>query len=659
VRALVGLVSIAGVCAAAGSAAGVTLSRGERGIDAGPTAEPAVAFAVSKPLRELAAAPTSARAPAFGVTKFEAYLESRLAGAQATPPGGGAPDPVVQRALGAGTIPAPSTSFEGIPQTIGTIRPIPPDTVGEIGPNHYVQMVNLRYAVFDRQGRLLVGPLPTNTLFGPLGDICGVTNEGDPIVLYDQLADRWLLSQFGFLANQSTSFPRGPYYECVAVSKTGDPTGAYFLYAFKINDTKLNDYPKLGVWPDAYYLSMNQFFFGDSGQVSYGSAGVAALERERMLAGDPGARIVYFDLERRDPNLGGMLPSDLDGFRLPPTGAANTFIEVDFPEFGFPTDQLTIFQFHVDWVNTAASAFTGPVAVPTAPFDPLLCNFSRACIPQKGSFQRLDAISDRLMHRLAYRNFGTHESLVVNHSVDTGGDHAGIRWYEIRNPRGGPFIHQQGTFAPDADHRWMGSIAMDGNGNAALGYSVSGSNLFPSIRYTGRLADDPPGLMTLGEATLVAGSGAQTHPAGRWGDYSAMSVDPLDDCTFWYTQEYYTETTDRTWRTRVGAFTYPECDTTDPESRARASSGRTGKTVRLRYSVTDNKGETSETVTVLRPNGKRLRTITTELGPATGAVESVSFKAPGMPGTYRFCVVAEDPKGNESAESCARLRLRA
>jgi hypothetical protein len=354
-----------------------------------------------------------------------------------------------------------------------------------------------------------------------------------------------------------------------------------------------------------------------------------------------------------------MLPSDLDGFRPPPAGAANTFIEVDFPEFGFPTDQLTIFQFHVDWTNTAASTFTGPVAVATAPFDPLLCNFSRDCIPQKGSFQRLDAISDRLMHRLAYRNFGTHESLVVNHSVDVGGDHAGIRWYEIRNPRGGPFIHQQGTFAPDADHRWMGSIAMDGNGDAALGYSVSGPNLFPSIRYTGRMAEDPPGLMTLGEATLVAGGGAQTHPAARWGDYSAMSVDPRDDCTFWYTQEYYPETSERAWHTRIGAFTYPECDATDPDARARPSSGRTGKIVQLRYSVTDNKGQTSETVTVFRPNGKRLRTIMTELGPATGGIESVPFRAPRQAGNYRFCVVAGDTKGNESAQSCARLRLRA
>jgi hypothetical protein len=334
-------------------------------------------------------------------------------------------------------------------------------------------------------------------------------------------------------------------------------------------------------------------------------------------------------------------------------------VEVDFPEFGFPADQLSVFQFHVDWSDPAASAFTGPVAVPTAPFDPLLCDFDSNCIPQKGTFQGLDALSDRLMQRLAYRNFGDHESLVVNHTVDVGDDHAGIRWYELRNPRGGPFIAQQGTFAPDDDHRWMGSIAMDGNGDMALGYSVSGPDLYPSIRYTGRLAEDPLGQMTMGEGTIVAGGGSQTHPLARWGDYSSMTVDPLDDCTFWYTQEYYPETTERGWHTRVGAFTFPDCDTTPPEVAARRAAGRAGKTVQLRYSVTDNKGETSETVTVFRPNGKRLRTIETPLGPATGAVESVAFKAPKQAGDYRFCVVAEDPKGNESEEGCARLRLKA
>lgn len=641
----------------AGSGPDATILAGGRTLT-GPLVRRPAAFAVSRPLRLLAGLAAPERRVAPGPSKRAIYLASRL-GHAAAAPGGGAPDPVVQRAFGTGTIPAPLTSFEGVGQTTTTFRPIPPDTIGEIGPNHYVQMVNVRYAVYSRSGRALVPPTDLSVLFGPLGGHCGVSGVGDPVVLYDQLADRWLLSQFGFLSNQLTGLPTGPYYECIAISTTGDPTGSYYLYAFKFSDTRLNDYPKLGVWPDAYYMAANQFLFSPFGGGSYGGVGVAAFDRAAMIAGDPAARMVLFDLSSSNPNLGSMLPSDLDGFRPPPTGAPNTFVEVDFPEFGFPTDQLTVFQFHVDWDDTRRSSFAGPVAVPTAPFDPLLCNFA-SCIPQKGTSQKLDPLSDRLMQRLAYRNFGTHEALVLNHSVDVGGDHAGVRWYELRNPRA-PVIHQQGTFAPDADHRWMGSIAMDGNGNIGLGYSVSGTSLPPSIRYTGQLAADAAagalGQMTLGEGSIVAGTGAQTHTSGRWGDYSSMTVDPLDDCTFWYTNEYYVETVARDWRTRVGAFKVDEgCDATAPTARARPATAGAGKTARLAFTTADNSGRTSERIAVLRPNGSRLRTISTPLG-ADGA-GAVSFRAPTVAGLYRWCLVATDAKGNESAESCARLRVR-
>jgi hypothetical protein len=317
-------------------------------------------------------------------------------------------------------------------------------------------------------------------------------------------------------------------------------------------------------------------------------------------------------------------------------------------------NELRVLRFHVSWADPASSTFTGPVVLPVAPYVAALCGFD-LCIPQQGTFQKLDTLSSRLMYRLAYRNFGDYESLVVNHSVNVGADHAALRWYEIRKPAA-PVVYQQGTYAPDADHRWMGSTAMDGNGNMAIGYSVSSATSFPSIRYTGRLADDPLGTLTLAEGTIVTGSGAQTHPAGRWGDYSDITVDPLDDCTFWYTSEYLMSTAERDWHTRIAAFSIPGCDATDPTARARRAAAAAGATVRLSFTTADNSGETKELVTIFRPNGKRLKQLETALGPDGSG--SVSFRTPRQAGTYRWCVVAEDAKGNESEESCARLRVR-
>jgi hypothetical protein len=474
--------------------------------------------------------------PLFPLPKGEGVLEE-----------GEAFDPVVQDWHGAPNMPAPIQNFEGTNNVNGVL---PPDTTGDVGPNHYVQMVNLSFAIWDKAGNLLFGPANSNTLWSGFGGPCETTNHGDPIVLYDHLADRWLMSQFAVPA---------PYYQCIAVSQTGDPLGSWYRYAFKISDTKLNDYPKFGVWPDGYYMSVNQFLFG----LSWGGAGVVAFERDKMLNG-LSARQVYFDLFSVNPNFGGMLPSDLDGLRSPPVGSPNYFVEVDDDAFGWPTDRLQIFEFDVNWNNPPASTFTGPTVLNTASFDSNMCGFSRNCIPQPDTTRKVDAISDRLMYRLQYRNFGTHETLVVNHTVDVGGDHAGIRWYEVRDPGGTPFIRQQGTYAPDSNHRWMGSIAMDGNGNMALGYSVSSSSVYPSIVYVGRLAIDPLGTLPQGETALILGSGSQTHSASRWGDYSTMSVDPTDSCTFWYTQEYYQTTSSAGWQTRVGSFTFPSCPMSQP-----------------------------------------------------------------------------------------------
>lgn len=460
-------------------------------------------------------------------------------------------DPVLQdRSSTATLMPSPIRNFEGVNNRNGVL---PPDTQGDVGPNHYVQWVNLSFAVWDKTGNLLYGPADGNTLWSGFGGPCETTNDGDPITLYDHLADRWLMSQFAL-----PNYPSGPFYECIAISQTPDPTGLWHRYAFLASNTKMNDYPKFGVWPDGYYMTVNQFVNGSS----WGGAGVFAFERDKMLLGQS-AQMVYFDLYSVDSDFGGMLPSDLDGSTLPPAGAPNYFVEVDDATWIPPADALRLWEFHVDWTTPADSTFglsgqpNGTVNV--ASFTPL-CTSTMSCIPQPGTSVGLDAIGDRLMFRLAYRNMDTHESLVVNHTVNVGAGRAGIRWYEVRDPGSTPVIYQQGTFAPaDGLYRWMGSAAMDRLGNIAVGYSVSSSSVYPSIRYTGRLVDDPPGTMGQGEVEIVAGSGSQTSSYFRWGDYSMMAVDPMDDCTFWYTQEYVQTTGNASWQTRIGSFRFPDC----------------------------------------------------------------------------------------------------
>jgi subtilase family serine protease len=464
-------------------------------------------------------------------------------------------DTVVQDLLMAPNIPDPSQSFGGIGNVNNVV---PPDTTGDVGPNHFVQWVNLSFAVYSKgtPPTLLYGPVDGSTLWSGFGGPCEATNNGDPIVIYDHLADRWVMSQLAVPNSFFGVLLLAPFYQCIAVSATPDPLGAYYRYQFEFN--KLNDYPKLGLWSDAYYMAINQF---TEITLEFAGQGVVAFDRANMLAGQP-ASMVYIDLASRDMNLGGMLPADLDG-PPPPAGSPGYFVQVDDDAWGYAPDQLQLWRFNVDWANPATSTFTGPSVMATAPFDSDMCGYSRNCLPQPGTGVPVDAVADRLMYRLQYRNFGDHESLVVNHTVDAdGNDHAGIRWYEIRDPQTSPFIYQQSTYAPDGDHRWMGSAAMDRNGNLALGFSVTGTATFPSIRYAGRLATDPLGVLAEGETTLVAGSGSQTHSSGRWGDYSLMAVDPGDDCSFWYTQEYYASTSTQGWHTHIGVFSYPSCDGT-------------------------------------------------------------------------------------------------
>jgi hypothetical protein len=480
------------------------------------------------------------------------------------PTGTSSSDPAVQNRPGAPNMPSPIQNFEGIGNRNGVL---PPDTQGDIGydpatgKKYYLQWVNLSYAIWD------VTFTPTqvlsltngNALWSGFGGPCEATNNGDPITLYDPLAHRWFMSQFAIPDDY------GPFYQCIAVSQTADPTGSWHRYSYLwLNGSGqdvMNDYPKFGVWPDGYYMTANQFANAlPNGE--WAGAGVAVFERDKMLVGQA-ARMVYYDLFSVNSNFGGMLPSDLDGVTPPPANAPNYLAEVDDSTWIGPTDALRLWSFHVDWTNTANSTFgingQPNSTLTVANFVPL-CSGILNCIPQPSTSPRLDAIADRLMHRLAYRNFGDHAALVLNHTVDAGSGRAGIRWYEVRDPGGSPIIYQQGTYAPaDTEHRWMGSLAMDHTGDIALGYSVSSSSVYPSIRYTGRLADDPLGQMAQGEAILITGTGSQTSNFARWGDYSMMSVDPLDDCTFWYTQEYYQTTSSSGWRTRIGSFKFPAC----------------------------------------------------------------------------------------------------
>ena len=445
-------------------------------------------------------------------------------------------------APGAHTIQSPN-GFEGVGNNDGVL---PPDTNGDVGPNHYIQWVNLSFAIYDKQGNVLLGPMSGRTLWQGFGGPCEADNDGDPIVLYDQTADRWFMSQFAL-----PNYPRGPFYQCIAVSQSGDPLGSWARYSYSFS--KMNDYPKFGVWSDGYYMSINQFTCNII-TCSWAGEGVAVFERDKMLLGQT-ARMVYFDMANVDASLGGMLPADIDG-TPPPAGSPEYYMQFD----DSPT-QLQLWEFQVNWANTAASTFTRRSLLPTSAFNSNMCNGSRNCIPQPGTTVKIDPISDRLMYRLQYRNFGDHESLVTNHTVNVGSNRGAVRWYEIRNPHTSPAIYQEGTFGPaDTVNRWMGSVAMDKDGNLGVGYSVSNSTTFPSIRFSGRLAGDPLGTLTVAESDLQTGSGSQTHTSGRWGDYSMLGVDPSDGCTFWYTTEYYASgATSAGWRTNVGSFKLGNC----------------------------------------------------------------------------------------------------
>jgi hypothetical protein len=443
-------------------------------------------------------------------------------------------------------IPTTSTNVDGVgngftgPSGTFTVNAAPPDTNAGVGPNNVVQIVNTDYAVFNKSGTATFGPVAINTLWSGFGGLCQTNNDGDPVVRYDRAADRWIILQLAVSGANGSSVP---FEICVAVSTTGDPTGSFNRFSFAYAD--FPDFPKLAVWPDAYYLTVNQF--NSTGTMFLG-ANVAALDRTSMLAGQPATSISF----NAPTNVASLLPSDLDSSTQPPSGSPN-FLST----LGSSTNTLDVFQFHVDFATPGNSTFTGPTTLATAAFSEA-CS-GGTCIPQAGTRNKLDSLGDRLNFRTAYRAFSDHQSIVLSHSV-TAGSSTGVRWYEIRiSSTNAPSIFQQGTYAPDSSFRWMPSIALDDVGDIAVGFSVSSSSLHPEIHYTGRLVTDALGTMSQGEGVIINGAGSQTQHLTRWGDYSAMNVDPADNCTFWFTSEYIPANGSFNWKTRIGSFKFPSC----------------------------------------------------------------------------------------------------
>ncbi|MGH9799134.1 MAG: hypothetical protein ACRD82_02125, partial [Blastocatellia bacterium] len=458
-------------------------------------------------------------------------------------------DDLVSKSLG-----FPSALVDPKASTIGTpVDPsyavAPPDTTGDLGPNHYVQWVNLRYSIYtltrdannDITAFNLVSGFPKNgnIVWQGFGGPCETSNDGDPIVQYDQLANRWVLTQF---AVSST-----PYTQCVAVSTGADPTGTYNRYSYSYG-TDFNDYPKMGVWPDGYYITYNIFRRGRT----FTGNKVCAFERSQMLVGGA-ARQVCAQTSNSNASL---LPADLEGTALPPSGSPNFLLSIT-------TSALRYWKFAVNWSGAGTGTLTGPTTVSGVAAFTRACS-GGTCIPQPGTTRTLDSLADRLMYRLSYRNLGTREALLVNHSVATGGV-SGIRWYELSNDAGQtissatPVVRQQGTFSPSADYRWMGSAAMDNNGGIAIGYNVSNATTIkPSIRYAYRGPNDTLG--TLGnETSILTGPGVQTGTLSRWGDYSTISVDPVDRCTMVFTTEYIPSNGSFNWSTYIHSFKLTTC----------------------------------------------------------------------------------------------------
>lgn len=518
-------------------------------------------------------------------------------------------------------------NFDGLgvgftgPQGTATMRN-PSDNSLAVGPNHIVQTVNTRMAIFTKRGaqfattgNVLYGPVPTNNVFRGFGGTCDERNNGDAVVRYDQLANRWLIvmpifSRIPYRPDQPTgttpsdppalsvpgvagqpgpavplfrpppppppdtttpqrggggrgrgaqpSGPQGVYSMCYAISTGDDPFGPYHRYEFL--RPYFPDYPRPAVWPDGYYVPTST---GDNriSETVASQRHACVVERERMLRGEP-AREICVIVE----NVNFLNNADLDGTTLPPAGAPNLMMATGGSQLDsvFSDSVVDVWQFRVDWSNIANTRVTGPQKVRVAPYT-FLCNGQLTrCVPQPGTEQRLDSQGDKIMARLVYRQLGDRGAVVAVHSVNTSRGGGGVRWYEFdADARGAVSLRQQGTYLGDSLYRWMASPAIDRFGNIGIGYSFGSAAHFPGQRFAGRRPSDPLGQLTLREATLVDGEDAQAGGAPnystlRWQDYTQTAIDPSDDCTIWYVGDYV-KAGATSYSTRIGAFRLPGC----------------------------------------------------------------------------------------------------
>ena len=485
----------------------------------------------------------------------------------------------VQRAPSGSPVPAPTVSADGLRIGLGG-GGVPPDTTGDVGPNHYFQWVNTSWALFSKSdGARVSGPTAGNSFFAGFGGLCQSTNNGDPLVLFDDAAQRWVVSQFAF---SSTSV--APFLQCVAVSTSADPLGTYNRYAFSY--PAFNDYGKMGVWVSkdggqtAYLFTMHEF---SGSPLAFQGTSFAAVERDRMLAGESAQFI-------RVGGIGafGALPMHLEGVQPLPAGACPMFVHFQSSGLGY-----RLWDMCVNWRTGTTSFVNTPTLLASTPFA-----LGLSGIPQLNSTTRLDDFGGNTMYLAAIRAFGdtgpVEAKAVINHAVDVGADQAGTRWvqfgltspiafgggdrllasgFENSGPAVPPVplnkrIVDQGTFAPDAESRWMGGINLDANGNIGVGHNVASSATNPQVRVTGRERTDSAGSLRDEQTCTPPNTGAQTglfSGRARWGDYSTMGVDPVDQCTFWFTGEYYATTSNSSWNTRTCAFKFPSCGQVDFE----------------------------------------------------------------------------------------------
>jgi hypothetical protein len=529
-----------------------------------------------------------------------------------TPPPTLSPAGIAVEQRSQGTRPAAPLleSFDGLgagfagPQGTTTFRN-PSDNSLAIGPDHIVQTVNSRIAVYskrgkkyDRSGTVLYGAVATKSVWAGFGGPCEARNSGDTVVRYDQLAGRWLIVMPMFSRIAPGDFPEKPgrargeaappgqlaksgeasspgaalalppnppqpppppergqrppeakegvWGMCYAVSTGPDPLGTYYRYSFE--RPLFPDYPRPAVWTDGYYLPSST---GDD--VIQKHACIA--DRAKMLAGQPATeQCIIID------GVNFLNNADIDGPAAPSAGTPNIMMAAGGTQLKqiFDDDGIYFWKVHVDWNNPANTKAGGPVKIKVAPYH-YLCNGQlSSCVPQPDTERRLDVQGDKIMQRLVYRKVGAHESIVAAHSVATEDGGGGVRWYEFRlGKKGDPELYQQGTYAPEGFYRWMPSIAMDKKGDIGIGYSFGGLPNFPGLRFAARRAGDPKGLLTLHESVLATGEASQTNTL-RWEDYTTTALDPSDDCTFWYVGDYL-KAGDTGYRTRIGSFRLPNC----------------------------------------------------------------------------------------------------